>query len=271
VLIVDDNATNRLILREILLAQGMEVTMASDGAEALAILEAGRQNQTAFQLILLDGRMPKMDGFEVAEHIKNKPSLTTATIMMLTSDNRHNDAKRARKLGLASYLVKPIKHTELLQAIQQALTNTVVTTPNSPKPDFLAVAKPETAEQPLRILLVEDSSDNRLLIKVYLSKTPHQLDMVENGEEAVAKFKTAKYDLVLMDMQMPIMDGYTATRQIREWEHSQAQLPVPIVALTAFALKEEARKSLDAGCNAHITKPIKKATLLQMVSEYAQL
>jgi PAS domain S-box-containing protein len=275
VLVVDDSATNRLILREILMVHGMDVTSASDGAEALAILEAARQNQTSFQLILLDSRMPEIDGFEVAEHIKNRPSLTTATIMMLTSDNRHNDVKRAREIGLASYLVKPIKHTELLQAIQQALASSAVAAPSLPQLDSslplpLPLAKPEIIEQPLRILLVEDSSDNRLLIKVYLGKTPHQLDMVENGEEAVAKFKTAKYDLVLMDMQMPIMDGYTATRQIREWEQIQTQSPVPIVALTAFALKEEAQKSLDAGCNAHITKPIKKATLLQTVSEYAQ-
>ncbi|MDF9407869.1 response regulator [Pelotomaculum isophthalicicum JI] len=125
-------------------------------------------------------------------------------------------------------------------------------------------------QRALRILLVEDSPDNQLLVQAYLKKTAYQIEIAENGEIAVEKFKSGKYDLVLMDMQMPVMDGYTATRTIRKWEAENRLAPTPVVALTAYALKEDARKSLDAGCTAHLTKPVKKSILLETIREYSQ-
>ena len=123
----------------------------------------------------------------------------------------------------------------------------------------------------MKILLVEDSEDNRLLIRAYLKNTPHHIEIAENGQIAVEKFtRHGPYDLILMDMQMPVMDGYAATREIRNWEKENNAKPMPVVALTAFALKEETQKSLDAGCNAHLTKPIKKSVLLETVREYSQ-
>jgi len=122
----------------------------------------------------------------------------------------------------------------------------------------------------LRILLVEDSADNRLLIQAFLKGTPHVIDCAENGEIAVTKFKAAPHDLVLMDMQMPMMDGYTATRLIRQWEREQRTRPTPIIALTAYALKDDEGKSLDAGCTAHLTKPIKKTALLEALTQYGK-
>lgn len=278
VLVVDDNATNRLILRELLTGQGALVTEAADGREALARIASYKQLDKKFQLILLDCRMPDMDGFEVAERLNQDAFVANSTIMMLTSDNRKGDVARTRNLGMAGYLVKPIRQSALLSAISAAInsskpaaTNIQVEVPAlsaaSNPPNLTAKAIPETT---LRILLAEDSSDNRMLVRVYLSKTPHLLDMAENGLEAVEKFKAGSYNLVLMDMQMPEMDGYEATRQIRSWEQSRNQTATPILALTAFALKEEAQKSFDAGCNAHITKPIKKAALLEVVTSYAQ-
>jgi two-component system, sensor histidine kinase and response regulator len=132
------------------------------------------------------------------------------------------------------------------------------------------VAGPAISEDQhaLRILLVEDSEDNRLLIQSYLRKTPYQIDIAENGEIAVEKLKYGSYDLVLMDMQMPVMDGYTAAKVIRNWESEKGVKPTPIIALTAYALKGDAQKSLDAGCTAHITKPIKKVTLIETIREY---
>jgi len=121
----------------------------------------------------------------------------------------------------------------------------------------------------LNILLVEDFADNRFLIQAYCKKTPHQLDFAENGEIAVAKFASAEYDLVLMDMQMPVMDGYAATREIRKGERERGVKATPIIALTAHALKDDIQKSLDAGCDAHLTKPIKKAKFLEVINEWA--
>jgi CheY-like chemotaxis protein len=188
------------------------------------------------------------------------------TVMLLTSDARSGDLTRARSLGLASYLVKPVKRHDLREAIDHALHQARVAASVSPAPPPLS---PEE-QGPLRILLADDSADNRLLIQAYLKKYPFQIDIAENGEKAVAKFQSSSYDLVLMDMQMPVMDGYTATRKIRAWEQQQQVPPTPILALTAYALKEEIQKSLDAGCTAHLAKPIKKSVLLEALAQYGR-
>jgi len=141
--------------------------------------------------------------------------------------------------------------------------------PASPFVKKTEVSLPEE-QKPLNILLADDSEDNRLIVEFYLKQSTHKVESVENGVEAVNKFKTGQYDLVLMDMQMPVTYGYTATREIRRWEAETGKNPTPIIALTAYALKEEVKKSLDAGCNAHIAKPIKKATLLDAISQYAR-
>ena len=138
----------------------------------------------------------------------------------------------------------------------------------SPGPAQEAAPAPAKDQRALRILLAEDSPDNRLLVQSYLKHTPHHLELADNGAIAVAKFRARGFDLVLMDMQMPVLDGYAATRKIRQWEEEIGRPPTPIIALTAFALQEEIRKSLDAGCTAHLTKPIKKATLLNAIQEY---
>jgi two-component system sensor histidine kinase/response regulator len=263
VLIVDDTATNRLIMRETLTSWEAVADEAPDGVQGLAQLRKARDAGEPYRLVLLDYRMPGMNGFEVAEAIKQDPTLVGTTLLMLTSDIRGGDLTTARKIGVEGYLVKPVKRAELREAINLALS----LAPG--QPEAPAPARPQVPEEqrPLRILLVDDSADNRLLVEAYLRKCPYQLDLAENGEVAVEKFKAGNYDLVLMDMQMPVMDGYTATRTIRQWESPQGLKPTPIIALTAFALKEEVQKSLDAGCNAHLTKPIKKAILLEAITK----
>jgi len=134
---------------------------------------------------------------------------------------------------------------------------------------LLTICSEDTPQDNLRILYVEDSFDNRLLVEFYLKNLPYQLYNAENGEIAMEKFSSEKFDLVLMDMQMPVMDGYTATRAMRIWEREKEVVPTPIIALTAYALKEDAQRSLDAGCDGHLSKPIRKATLIDAIHQYA--
>jgi PAS domain S-box-containing protein len=257
-LIIDDSETNRLVLREMLTGWGAVVSEAHDAGSALAEMQRAEENAAPFDLLLLDCRMPGMDGFELAQRIRKDSAFGGMTMMMLTSDNRAGDIARAREIGIAGYMVKPIKRDDLKNAIAASMAETRA----APviKTDRAAL---KAQGRPLHILLVDDSEDNRLLVSAFLKKTPHTFDLAENGEIAVNKFLAGRYDLVLMDMQMPVMDGYAATREIRQWEKETGAASTPIVALTAYALQDDTRKSLEAGCTAHLTKPIKKETLLE--------
>jgi two-component system, sensor histidine kinase and response regulator len=261
VLVVDDNATNRMILNEMLSGWGCIVAEAGNGEDGIALLKTAKKSGKAYNLILLDYHMPLLDGFGVAERIKNDPAINDITIIMLSSDVERGLMKKFRDIGVASYLSKPIKRAELKNAILTVIGKTDIVK----NEHITTLALAEDKQMPLHILLVDDSEDNRLLIITYLKKYPYNIDIAENGEMAIKQFKDEKYDLVLMDMQMPVMDGYIATRKIREWENKEGLESTPIIALTAYALKEETQKSIDAGCDAHITKPIKKATLLEAI------
>jgi len=167
---------------------------------------------------------------------------------------------------VAQYLLKPISRPTLCRAITAAVHQQ----DNAPQPQTPAIASPAVAhDRPLNILMAEDNEDNQMLIRAYLKQTPHQLTIAENGLVAVERFKAASYDLVLMDVQMPVMDGYSATASMRQWEQEQQRPPTRIMALTANALAEDQQKSLQAGCDGHLTKPIKKATLMAAITEYA--
>jgi CheY-like chemotaxis protein len=214
-------------------------------------------------MVLLDSRMPGMDGFAVAGHIHDHPVLAGVTILMLTSDNRAGDAARSRALGMSMYLVKPVRRSELLDAIRTAIDKRETTAASGPAADSAP------RQTPLRILLAEDSEDNAFLIQSYLKDSGCTIETVENGEEAVQHFISGAFDMVLMDMQMPVLDGYGATARIRAWERERARSPVPILALTAYALQDEREKSMRAGCTAHLTKPIRRQTLLASIRKYS--
>lgn len=263
VLVVDDNETNRLILKETIEAVGGKVLEAADGFQALRIFQSDDSSATRFDLILCDVQMPGMNGFDLAEKIVEFGAAST-TVMMLSSANLAQDLERSQSLGLAGYLVKPIKRTELLGALSAVIAPKAALLGGLP--EKTAAAGPTDTEKK-RILLVEDNPDNRLLIKAYLKKQPYEIEEAEHGQQAVELFMANDYDIVLMDVQMPIMDGHAATRAIREYENSQQETATPIVALTAHAIKEEQDKSMAAGCDAHLTKPIKKKTLLNALEE----
>ena len=262
-LVVDDHATNRLILRETLSALGAEVTDTASGREAIDEWRRATTSSQPYRLVLLDCRMPEMDGFQVVEEIRQASPSQDLTIVMLASHHWADDIARTYDMGLGGYLIKPIRRSDLLQTISIALDRSkgIQHTPGPAHP----VPAPPTEVRALRILLVEDSPDNQVLIRSYLKRTSYRLDIADHGAIALELFKNGYYDLILMDMQMPVMDGYEATRAIRAWEREHDLPPTQVIALTALALKEDGVKILDAGCNAHMTKPIKKHTLLEVL------
>jgi PAS domain S-box-containing protein len=266
VLIVDDNATNRLILNELLLSQGAETHETGGGSEAIAEFARAGDSGRPYGLVLLDCRMPEMDGFEVAERLRAHPADHRPIILMLTSDHLSPQRARLAECGIDSLVVKPVRRAELLQAISTAMAGQELAEEPVNAAENGASVAPERA---LNILFAEDSPDNRLLVQAYLQNLPYHLDVAENGQIALDKFTRGKYDVVLMDVQMPVMDGHTAVRKIRRWEKENRVTPTPIVALTASALSEDIRDSIDAGCTTHLSKPIKKARLLAAIHEFA--
>lgn len=272
VLIVDDNSTNRLILKKMLEPLHVEIADVDNGIDALAEIKTAIESNNPYELILLDGNMPNMSGIEVAKQIYEKWGLTDVTIMMLTSDYTIKELNHLKALGIHNYMIKPIKQEELYENILKAVSYTQQKIDEKKRQAMKEMAVSRHDEQPLRsrktVLVVDDSPDNRLLITAYLKKEKYAIDIAENGEEAVQKVKNSQYDIILMDMQMPVMDGYTATRLIRLWEEEKNLAPTPIVALTAYALSEDMKKSLEAGCNLHVSKPIKKQKLLEVLSQF---
>jgi two-component system, sensor histidine kinase and response regulator len=265
VLVVDDHPTNRLILREILSVLGAQVSEASNGKAALDELRRATAQKKNYNLLLLDCRMPEMNGFEVAECLKASSNGEGPTVIMLTSDHWADDIARTYDLGLGGYLIKPIRRPDLLQTIGIALGRRKGT----PLPHIAVSTSSSTIPtRALRVLLVEDSPDNQLLIRSYLKQTDYFLDVAEHGGIALDKFKAAHYDVILMDVQMPVMDGYTATKAIRAWERDNDLPPTQIIALTALALKEDTARIFEAGCNVHLTKPVKRSTLLEVLRAY---
>jgi CheY-like chemotaxis protein len=265
ILVVDDNATNRMIVREALTYWGAKPAEAGGGEEGLSMLHRACEAGKPFRLVILDYQMPELDGFETARLIRSQPELRGTAMILLTSLQRKDDMERAREIGFANVLYKPVKRAELREAVQKALGVQETECRESHVP--AATESPAAAaKHALRILLADDNEDNRTLTWMYLKNTPHDMLMAENGKLAVDMFiNDGPFDLVFMDIQMPVMDGYEATRAIRLWEEAQGQTRTTIIALTAHALKEDLQKSLDAGCDAHLTKPLKKATFLDAI------
>ncbi|HXH86089.1 MAG TPA: response regulator [Nitrospira sp.] len=260
-LIVDDHQTNRNILTETLSTWNAQVTDVTNGHDALAELRRAKDAGQPYRLLLLDCRMPGMDGFQVVEEMHRSDSFKDLTVIMLASAHWADDIARTYDMGLGGYLTKPIRRSDLLQTVSIALDRAR----GAPSPQAPVSPAVPVSSRPLHILLVEDSPDNQVLVRSYLKQTPYHLDVADHGGIAVEQIKKNQYDLILMDMNMPVMDGYEATKKIRAWEQEQDLSPTRIIALTALALKEDGEKILEAGCNAHMTKPIKRQTLFEVL------
>jgi two-component system sensor histidine kinase/response regulator len=261
-LIVDDNFTNRRVLHGILTRWGMKPTAVDGGRAALQAIEVAKNAGYPFPLILLDGQMPEMDGFTLAEHIHEDPALVNATIMMLTSAGHLGDAVRCRELGISAYLVKPIRQGELLDAICQLLDGKA-----QQKPEPLVTRHTLREEKRrIRILLAEDNAVNQTLAVRILEKRGYAVTMAPDGRAAVDAFLTGGFELVLMDIQMPRMDGFEATAAIREREKLTGG-HIPIVAMTAHALVGDQERCLASGMDGYVSKPIRTSELFGTIEK----
>jgi PAS domain S-box-containing protein len=263
VLVVDDNATNRHILIKMLDSWHMKPTAVDSGAAAIVALREGGGFGRSFPLILLDAQMPEMDGFALAEAIKRNPDWGATTVMMLSSAGMRGDAARCREIGVSAYLTKPIRQSELLDAIVTALA----TRPAKSLPSSLVTRHSLRENRPqVRVLLVEDNAVNQLVVLRILEKQGHAVTIAGDGKKALAALKKDSYDLVLMDIQMPEMNGWDATRAIRESEKSTGG-HIPIAAMTAHAMKGDQERCIAAGMDDYLTKPIHIPELLALVDK----
>ena len=266
VLIVDDNETNRHLLTQILSRWEMFPTAVEGGKRAIEVLEQQKQTETPFELVLLDANMPDMDGFSVAENIHQNSRLVGATIMMLTSAGVAGDAARCEQHGISAYLTKPIRQWELLDAIRTALAGQWTQTSSAP------VCKSAPAKDPnsLQVLLAEDNYVNQILVIRLLEKRGHNVTVVTDGEQALDAVTLRKFNLVLMDIGMPHMDGLQASQAIRAREKFSGER-IPIIAMTAHAMKGDKERCLEAGMDAYVAKPINASELFEIIHSLVHL
>ena len=266
VLIVDDSGANRLILYNMVKRWGMNPALVADAEQALEKLSAAQNANDAFGLILTDMRMPKMDGFDLVGHLKQSEVFSTPTIMMLTSGGQRGDAARCEELGIAAYLTKPVRQAELREAVirvlyarQEGVVVPLITRYSlRDKVDFL---------KSLCILLAEDNRVNQKIALGLLEKRGHHAVLAVNGKEALEALTKDSFDLVLMDVHMPDMDGIEATIAIREKEKSTG-LHQPVIAMTALAMKGDRERCLAAGMDGYLSKPIDLQQLDDLLAEY---
>jgi CheY-like chemotaxis protein len=263
VLVVDDNKTNRRILEDVLTNWGMSPALAADGPSALARMAEAASAGVPYRLAILDVMMPGMDGFTLAERIRGNPALGRCALVILSSAGEAADAGQCRRLGIARYLLKPVKQSDLLDAIMAALSTHV-----EEEEAAAPLRQPSlTAHRPLRILLAEDGVVNQQVAVGLLELRGHQTVVVANGKEALAALDRERFDVVLMDVQMPEMDGMEATRAIRQKE-KETGTHIPIVAMTAHAMKGDREDCLAAGMDAYLSKPVQAQALYATVETF---
>jgi CheY-like chemotaxis protein len=267
VLVVDDNRTNLRILNAIFKRWEMEATLVEGGEAALLRLSEAHAAGEPFLLVVTDMHMPEMDGFALIERIRQRPELSAAIVIMLTSAGYRGDALRCRELGISTYLLKPIRQSELRDAITEVLGQP---DPKGKSPLITRYSLSDSHHPStiLRILLAEDSPVNQRVASRLLEKRGHRVQVVANGREALAVLKTETFDLVFMDIQMPEIDGLEVTAEIRKKERD-GPLHLPVIALTAHAMKGDRERCLAAGMDGYLSKPIRSQELDEILEHYA--
>ncbi len=263
VMVVDDNHTSRRMMTELLSSHDMQVTALDNGQAALDALQQLAADKKPIPLLVSDVQMPGMDGFTLVREIRSRPSLQNTHVIMLTSDIQPGDMNRCDQLDVAAYLMKPVKQSELLREIAKvveklkhpaAITSSITTHSQ----EVAATIRP------LKILLVEDGKANQTVAIGLLTKVGHTVQLAENGFEAIEAYQREWFDVILMDVAMPEMDGLEATRRIRELER-ESGAHIPIVAVTAHAMKGDRQRCLDSGMDDYVSKPIRKLVLNQVL------
>ncbi len=266
-LIVDDNATNRLIVERYCDSWDILHQSAESGSEALRLMNEAWQKGKPFDLVLTDMMMPEMDGIALAKRVRADQRFDSARLILITSYTGRALHQQADTAGFICMLAKPIGRDELHDAIERAIVVANQTPLVSPLADGDAVVRPLN----LHVLLAEDNEVNRLVATASLDRLGCTFVVAENGEEALQRLKQERFGLVLMDCQMPVMDGLTATRQLREYERQQGRMSVPVIAMTAFVSHEDIERCLDAGMDAHIGKPFDPEALRALLLEYGRV
>jgi two-component system sensor histidine kinase/response regulator len=259
-------------LTDILWGWGMQPAPAASGPEALAHMRRGVQRGQPFNLVLTDVHMPEMDGFELVRRIHDTPELTKAVILMLTSGDRGDDVARCRQLGISAYLTKPVRRAELRAAIILAIANQAQLGERLVAPARGDTSAPSYPPQPgsaCHILLAEDNAVNQRVALRILEKAGHIVAVAETGRVALRMLEQQSFDLILMDVQMPQMDGFEATAMIREKEKRTGR-HIPIIAMTAHAMTGDRERCLAAGMDSYISKPVMASALLELVSHYGR-
>lgn len=262
---VDDNATNRIILEKMLEPYGCRIDVVERGEDALNALRGAVRLGDPYRVVLLDMQMPVMDGEQTLAAIKADPIIRDVEVIILTSMGQRGDAGRLEEMGCGGYLVKPIKQSHLIEAVL-----TVLRQSRKPRPQTQQLVTRHTLQenhQPaLRVLLAEDNPVNQKLAVILLKRSGYSVDVVENGVQAVAAATSGQYDVVLMDVQMPELDGLEATRRIRQQEAEGKH--IPIIAVTAHALQGDRERCLDAGMDDYISKPIQQEELMATLERW---
>ncbi len=267
VIVVDDNITNLLIVRKTLEAYDCSVTETLSPHKCLVLMKDAVDRAEAFDIAILDYQMPDMDGLEVFDIIKKNETLSQTPVIVLTSITNLNIRNAFRETGVLNYLTKPVRTKNLISMIYNMMTDseTKIETIDS----SLQLRDIEDSGDRLKILLVEDNIVNQKVAVKFLEKVNHVVDVAANGRIAVERAKFKDFDIILMDIQMPVMDGYEATRVIRDVENMSSNVNTPIIAMTAHAMKGDREKCLDAGMNDYITKPIKSEILYKILTKWS--
>jgi PAS domain S-box-containing protein len=252
-LVVDDNATSRQVIAAQLVQMGISTEMAADAADGMARLQACNQAGQPFQVVLIDRRMPGEDGLALAKKIRTDANLCNTKLVMLTSASHLSEAKHLRSLDIDTFLVKPVRHTQL----RQNLSRLLVARPAAGAAAGAVSRPPAKRVAALRALVVEDNFVNQKVAQRQLEKLGHKVEVANNGARALEMLALQKYDVVIMDCQMPVLDGYEATRQIRAGQVPNLDRRIPIIALTAYAMESDRQKCLAAGMDEFVSKPIR--------------
>ncbi len=279
VLAVDDSESQREVLREQLASWGLQTATASNGEEALDALVNAASHAAPFRVVIVDSDMPGMDGFEFATAVKSNPQISGTVLMILLSVEAHLEPERFRIMGFSGHMTKPVRQSRLFDAIMVAISEA-----NQDRSPVLPVSAPmlvaaemhqPTVRPGTRILVAEDNEINQIVTKEVLTKSGYLCDIVDNGKHAVEQARTGKYDLILMDCQMPVLDGFDASREIRRLEREAqlaggTELHIPIVALTANAMKGDRERCIEVGMDAYTSKPINPKELLSTIERMLQ-